>query len=134
MAINRSMKILIADDQASVRVILRNILIQLGFKNIIEANDGTTALGALRTQHVDFVITDWSMPKMNGLSLIKEIRGDKELKHIPVLMITAEALRPNIIAAIKAGANNYIVKPFYARTIAEKIQRIFDDVPNKQEE
>src|SRR3989339_1314870 len=125
MAANKDMRILVVDDFSTMRRIVKNILRQLGFNNVDEADDGSTALIKLNKEKFDFVVTDWNMPKMSGLELLKEIRGSESLKHIPVLMVTAEALQENIIAAIKAGVSNYVVKPFDAATIAEKMDKIF---------
>ena len=132
MAADRNMKILVVDDFSTMRRIVKNILKQLGFENIIEADDGTTALVKLKIDSdIEFVVTDWNMPKMTGMQLLETIRaggveGDLDhMKDIPVLMVTEEALQENIIAAIKAGVNNYIVKPFDAKTLAEKIDKIF---------
>lgn len=119
------MHILVVDDFSTMRRIVKNILRQLGFNNISEADDGTTAMAKLKQDKIDFVITDWNMPKMTGMELLKEIRTDPNLKAIPVLMVTAEALQENIIAAVKAGVNNYIVKPFDAKTLSDKIAKIF---------
>lgn len=123
---NKDMKILVVDDFSTMRRIVKNILRQLGYNNVIEADDGTTALAKLKAEPVDFVVTDWNMPKMTGLELLKEIRADDQMKDIPVLMVTAEALQENIVAAIKAGVNNYIVKPFDAATMSDKIDKIFN--------
>jgi two-component system chemotaxis response regulator CheY len=123
---NKDMKILVVDDFSTMRRIVKNILRQLGYNNVIEADDGTTALAKLKAEPVDFVVTDWNMPKMTGLELLKEIRADEQMKDIPVLMVTAEALQENIVAAIKAGVNNYIVKPFDAKTMSDKIDKIFN--------
>ncbi|OGG95055.1 MAG: histidine kinase [Candidatus Lambdaproteobacteria bacterium RIFOXYD12_FULL_49_8] len=125
MASNKDMRILVVDDFSTMRRIVKNILRQLGFNNVDEADDGSTALIKLNKEKFDFVVTDWNMPKMSGLELLKEIRGSESLKHIPVLMVTAEALQENIIAAIKAGVSNYVVKPFDAATMSEKIEKIF---------
>jgi two-component system chemotaxis response regulator CheY len=125
MAANPKMSILVVDDFSTMRRIISNVLRQLGYENIIEAEDGTKALAVLETQPVDFVITDWNMPQMSGLDLLKAIRANKDKKHIPVLMVTAEAMQENIIAAAQAGVNNYIVKPFDAKTLSEKINKIF---------
>lgn len=125
MAANKDMRILVVDDFATMRRIVKNILRQLGFDNVVEADDGTTALTKLQNEKIDFVITDWNMPKMSGLELLKAIRSSDNLKDIPVLMVTAEALQENIVAAIKAGVSNYVVKPFDAATINEKMQKIF---------
>ena len=125
MAANKDMRILVVDDFSTMRRIVKNILKQLGYNNVSEADDGTTALAKLKTEPVDFVVTDWNMPKMSGLDLLKEIKSDDDLKDIPVLMVTAEALQENIVAAIKAGVSNYVIKPFDAATMAEKIDKIF---------
>jgi len=120
-----NIKILIVDDMATMRRIEKSLLMQLGFKNIDEAEDGKVALQKLRQGDYDFVLTDWNMPNMTGLELVQEIRKDPKLKHLPVLMVTAEAKKENVLAAIKAGVNNYVVKPFTAETLKEKIEKIF---------
>lgn len=120
-----SMKILVVDDFATMRKIIRNLLTQLGYKNVFDADDGTTALEQLKTDKFDFIISDWNMPKMSGLDLLKSVKANDDLKNIPFMMVTAEALKENIIAAIQAGANDYIVKPFNASTLEEKIKTIF---------
>lgn len=125
MAANTKMSILVVDDFSTMRRIISNVLRQLGYENITEAEDGTKALAILDTQQIDFVITDWNMPQMSGLDLLKAIRANKDKKHIPVMMVTAEAMQENIIAAAQAGVNNYIVKPFDAKTLSEKINKIF---------
>jgi two-component system chemotaxis response regulator CheY len=125
MAPNLKMSILVVDDFSTMRRIITNVLKQLGYENILEAEDGTKALSILESQSVDFVITDWNMPQMSGLDLLKAIRASKDRKNIPVLMVTAEAMQENIIAAAQAGVNNYIVKPFDAKTLADKINKIF---------
>lgn len=122
---DQNMKILIVDDFATMRKIVRNLLNQSGFKNIHEADDGTTALAKVKKEKFDFVLADWNMPKMSGLMLLKKAKADKELKDIPFLMVTAEALKENIIAAIQAGASDYVVKPFNAVTLENKIKKIF---------
>lgn len=122
---DREIKILVVDDMATMRRIIKGLLEQLGFKNIDEAEDGKVALQKLKTTKYDFVITDWNMPNMTGLELVQEIRKDPELKHLPVLMVTAEAKKENVLLAIKAGVNNYIVKPFTAEVLKEKIEKIF---------
>lgn len=125
--LDKNMNILVVDDFSTMRRIITNVLRQLGFDNILEAEDGSKALEVLEAEKVDFVITDWNMPQMSGLDLLKAIRAsdDEERANIPVLMVTAEALQENIIAAAKAGVNNYIIKPFDANTLAEKINKIF---------
>ena len=125
MPADKKMKILVVDDFATMRRIIKNILRQIGYTNILEADDGSTALAILKKEKVDLVITDWNMPKMSGLELLKAIRSDESLKDIPVMMVTAEALKENIIEAVKAGVNQYIVKPFTAQTLQEKINKIF---------
>ncbi len=127
MALNKNMQILVVDDFSTMRRIITNVLRQLGFDNIVEAEDGAKALHILEGEQVDFVITDWNMPQMSGLDLLKAIRGNDNAskKDIPVLMVTAEALQENIVMAAKEGVNNYIIKPFDAKTLAEKIDKIF---------
>lgn len=119
------MKILIVDDFATMRKILKNILKDLGYTDILEAEDGDVALEILKKEKVDLVISDWNMPNMDGLSLLKAIRSDEALKDTPVLMVTAEAQKQNVLEAVKAGVNNYIVKPFTPEVIKEKISKIF---------
>jgi len=126
-----STKFLVVDDMATMRRIIRSLLEQLGYKSIDEAEDGVEALKKLRSQNYDFVITDWNMPNMTGLELVQEIRKDSQLKHLPVLMVTAEAKKENVIAAIKAGVNNYVVKPFTAETLKEKIEKVWDAISKK---
>ncbi|MDH4249152.1 MAG: chemotaxis response regulator CheY [Deltaproteobacteria bacterium] len=125
MSVNPKMKVLVVDDFATMRRIITNVLKQLGYENIFEAEDGSKALQILETEKIDFVITDWNMPQMSGLDLLKAIRASEDKKMIPVLMVTAEAMQENIIKAAQAGVNNYIIKPFDAKTLAEKIQKIF---------
>lgn len=120
------MKILIVDDFSTMRRIIKNLLRDLGFNNTQEADDGSTALPMLQKGDFDFVVTDWNMPGMQGIDLLKAIRADQHLKHIPVLMVTAEAKREQIIAAAQAGVNGYVVKPFTAATLKEKLDKIFE--------
>jgi two-component system, chemotaxis family, chemotaxis protein CheY len=120
-----NMKILVVDDFSTMRRIVRNLLKELGFSNVQEAEDGVDALRKLRAESFDFVVSDWNMPNMTGIDLLREIRKDDALKHLPVLMVTAEAKRENIIEAAQAGANGYVVKPFTATTLDEKLQKIF---------
>jgi two-component system chemotaxis response regulator CheY len=120
-----NMKVLIVDDFATMRRILRNILKQIGFTDINEADDGSTALKELKKEKYDLILSDWNMPEMPGIDLINAIRADDELKGIPFVMITAEAQKDNIIGAVKAGVNSYIVKPFTAETIGEKLKKVF---------
>ena len=123
---DKNMKILIVDDFSTMRRIIKNLLRDLGFNNTHEADDGNTALPMLKNGDFEFVVTDWNMPNMDGLQLLQTIRSTPALAHLPVLMITAEAKKENIIAAAQAGASGYIVKPFTAATLAEKLQKIFD--------
>ena len=120
-----NMKILVVDDFSTMRRIVRNLLKELGFSNVYEAEDGVDALKKLRVEAFDFVVSDWNMPNMTGIDLLREIRKDATLKHLPVLMVTAEAKRENIIEAAQAGASGYVVKPFTAVTLDEKLQKIF---------
>ena len=124
---DQNMKILTVDDFSTMRRIIRNMLRQLGYTNIVEAEDGAEALSLLQREKVDFVISDWNMPNMSGLDLLKAIRADAHLKPLPVLLVTAEALKENVVEALKAGVNNYVVKPFTAETLKEKIDTIFKD-------
>ena len=119
-------RFLVVDDFSTMRRIVRNLLKELGFANVDEAEDGAVALQKLKSSPFDFVVTDWNMPNMDGLTLLQNIRRTPELKHLPVLMITAEAKKENIIAAAQAGANGYVVKPFTAATLAEKLDKIFE--------
>lgn len=124
--LNTNMKILIVDDFSTMRRIVKNLLRDLGFNNTVEADDGVTALPLLKRGDFDFVVTDWNMPGMQGIDLLRHIRADEQLKHLPVLMITAEAKREQIIEAAQAGVNGYIVKPFNAATLKEKLAKIFE--------
>ena len=119
------MKILVVDDFSTMRRIIKNLLRDLGLTNTFEADDGQTALPMLKDGDFDFVVTDWNMPGMQGIDLLKHIRADDRLKELPVLMVTAEAKREQIIAAAQAGVNGYIVKPFTAGTLKEKFDKIF---------
>ncbi|MBN8442688.1 MAG: chemotaxis response regulator CheY [Thauera sp.] len=120
------LKFLVVDDFSTMRRIVRNLLKELGYTNVDEAEDGAVALQKLNAGQFDFVVTDWNMPNMDGLTLLQTIRRTPQLKHLPVLMITAEAKKENIIAAAQAGASGYIVKPFTAGTLAEKLEKIFE--------
>ncbi|ADK85685.1 response regulator receiver protein [Desulfarculus baarsii DSM 2075] len=119
------MKILVVDDFSTMRRIVKNILRQLGFDNIVEAEDGEAAKAKLETERIDFVISDWNMPKMSGLELLKWVRSHDEFKDMPFLMVTAEAQKENVLEAVKAKVSNYIVKPFTAETLSDKIEKIF---------
>ena len=120
------MKILVVDDFSTMRRIIKNLLKDLGFENIQEADDGSTALPMLEQGGFDFVVTDWNMPGMQGIDLLRAIRADEMLKNIPVLMVTAEAKKEQIVAAAQAGVNGYVVKPFTAATLKEKLDKIFE--------
>ena len=122
---NPDMEVLVVDDASAMRKIVRGLLKELGFKHIREAENGQTALDELRRKRADFVVSDWNMPVMTGIDLLRAIRGDERLKNIPVLMVTAEAKQENIMAAVQAGVSNYIVKPFNAHTLQEKLNKIF---------
>ncbi|AKH65594.1 MULTISPECIES: chemotaxis response regulator CheY [Photorhabdus] len=123
---NKDLKFLVVDDFSTMRRIVRNLLKELGFNNVEEAQDGTEALTKIRSSQFDFIISDWNMPNMDGLELLKVIREDAQLAKIPVLMVTAEAKKENIIAAAQAGASGYVVKPFTAATLEEKLNKIFE--------
>lgn len=125
---NKDMKILIVDDFSTMRRIIKNLLRDLGFTNVKEADDGNTALPMLNSENFDFLVTDWNMPGMTGIDLLRAVRADERLKHLPVLMVTAEAKREQIIEAAQAGVNGYVVKPFTAQALKEKIEKIFERV------
>ena len=122
------MKILVVDDFSTMRRIIKNLLNDLGFMNIVEADDGNTALPVLKKGGIDFLVTDWNMPGMTGIELLKQVRADDKLNSLPVLMVTAEQKREQIVEAAEAGVNGYIVKPFTAQTLKEKMGKIFDRV------
>ncbi|MGH8806344.1 MAG: chemotaxis response regulator CheY [Noviherbaspirillum sp.] len=119
-------KFLVVDDFSTMRRIVRNLLKELGYTNVDEAEDGVMALSKLRSEPFEFVISDWNMPNMDGLTMLQTIRADATLSKLPVLMVTAEAKKENIIAAAQAGANGYVVKPFTAATLDEKLTKIFE--------
>lgn len=123
---NKNMKILVVDDFSTMRRIIKNLLKDLGFTSIQEADDGNTALPMLVQGDFDFVVTDWNMPGMQGIDLLRAIRANDNLKHLPVLMVTAEAKKEQIVAAAQAGVNGYVVKPFTAATLKEKLEKIFE--------
>jgi len=124
------MKILIVDDFSTMRRIIKNLLRDLGFTNTQDADDGSTALPMLKSGDFDFLVTDWNMPGMTGIDLLKAVRADPKLQTLPVLMVTAEQKREQIIEAAQAGVNGYIVKPFTAVTLKEKIDKIFERIEN----
>ena len=122
--IDTSIKVLVVDDFATMRKIEKNILGQLGIKNVDEADDGTTALPKVQQNSYDLILLDWNMPQMSGLELLKAIRSDPNTKDVPIVMVTAEALKDNIVAAAQAGVNDYIVKPFTAAVLEEKLVKV----------
>uniref|UniRef100_UPI001E3418FD chemotaxis response regulator CheY n=1 Tax=Thiomicrorhabdus heinhorstiae TaxID=2748010 RepID=UPI001E3418FD len=132
MQINRDMNILVVDDFSTMRRIVKNLLKELGFNNLDEADDGDTAWPMIQTGKYDFIVSDWNMPKMTGIELLKHVRADQNLKDLPFLLITAEAKRSQILEAAQAGVDGYIVKPFTAATLNEKIQKIFERMAQKQ--
>ena len=125
---DKNMKILIVDDFSTMRRIIKNLLRDLGFNNTHEADDGNTALPILKGGGYDFLVTDWNMPGMTGIDLLKAVRVDDNLKTLPVLLVTAESKKEQIIMAAEAGVNGYIVKPFNAATLSEKITKIFERI------
>jgi two-component system chemotaxis response regulator CheY len=124
--LDKNIKVLVVDDFSTMRRIIKNLLRDLGFTNISEADDGSTALPMLQGGDFDFVVTDWNMPGMQGIDLLRAIRADATLAHIPVLMVTAEAKKEQIVMAAQAGVNGYIVKPFTAATLKTKLDKIFE--------
>jgi len=128
--VSKDMKFLVVDDFSTMRRIIKNLLIDLGYANVTEADDGATALPMLQGGNFDFLITDWNMPGMPGLDLLKAVRADARLAKMPVLMLTAEAKREQIIEAAQAGVNGYVIKPFTAVTLKEKIDKILETRAN----
>jgi two-component system chemotaxis response regulator CheY len=120
-----NMKVLVVDDFATMRRIVKNILNQIGLKNIIEADDGSTALEVLKKDKVDLIMSDWNMPKVTGLGLLKAVRSDESMQDIPFLMVTAEGQKDSVIQTVQAGVSDYIIKPFTADTVKEKLERMF---------
>ena len=125
MAYDPNMRVLIVDDFSTMRCIVRNILRQLGFNNVVEADDGTTAWDTINREKIDFIVSDWNMPKMTGIELLRKVRSSEQYADTPFLMVTAEAQQENIIEAVQAKVSNYIVKPFTADTMKQKIDKIF---------
>lgn len=123
------MKVLTVDDFPTIRRIVKTLLRQLGYSNVMEAEDGQAALTKLKSEKVDLVLLDWNMPKMTGLELLKAMRADDTLRHIPVVMITAEGRKEDVLEAAKAGVSNFIVKPFTAEMLEEKLAKVFDKKP-----
>jgi len=126
--LDKNMKILIVDDFSTMRRIIKNLLRDLGFNNTEEADDGNTGLPKLQSGNFDFLVTDWNMPGMTGIDLLRAVRADDKLKSLPVLMVTAEAKKEQIVMAAQEGVNGYIVKPFTAQTLKEKIDKIFERI------
>jgi two-component system chemotaxis response regulator CheY len=127
------MKILIVDDFSTMRRIIKNLLRELGFSNTEEADDGKTALPMLQSGNFDLLVTDWNMPGMPGIDLLRAVRADEKLSALPVLMVTAEQKREQIVEAAQAGVNGYIIKPFTAQTLKEKLDRIFERIEGARE-
>ncbi|MBN2539855.1 MAG: response regulator [Deltaproteobacteria bacterium] len=124
MVVDKNIKILIVDDFGTMRKVIRNLLKQGGYTNIIEAEDGVVAFKEIKSQKIDFVISDWNMPNMTGYELLKAVRADDDLPRVPFLMVTAEALQDNVVQAVKAGVDDYIVKPFTSEVLGAKIEKI----------
>lgn len=125
---DKDIRILVVDDFATMRRIVKNLLKELGYTNIAEADDGSSALPMLKTGEFDFLVTDWNMPNMKGIDLLKAVRAEESIKSLPVLMVTAEAKKEQIIEAANAGVNGYVVKPFNAGTLKQKIEKIFERI------
>ncbi|MDR2825780.1 MAG: chemotaxis response regulator CheY [Deltaproteobacteria bacterium] len=125
MPFNPNMRVLVVDDFSTMRRIVKNLLRQMGLNNIVEADDGTTAWETLNKDKIEFIISDWNMPQMTGIDLLRKVRGSDEFSDIPFLMVTAEAQQENLIEAVQAKVSNYIVKPFTADTLKQKIDKIF---------
>jgi two-component system chemotaxis response regulator CheY len=128
MSVDKNMKIMIVDDYSTMLRILRNLLRQLDFNNVEEASNGDDALHKLRESQYNLIISDWNMTPMTGLELLKEVRADAKLKHIPFIMVTAESKTDNVIAAKQAGVSNYIVKPFNAETLKSKMASVLGPI------
>jgi two-component system chemotaxis response regulator CheY len=124
--VDLNMRVLVVDDFATMRRIVKNVLKQIGFTNILEADDGSTALAVLQQDKIDLIISDWNMPKVTGLDLLKAVRSDESMKGTPFLMVTAEAQKDNVIQAVQAGVSNYVVKPFTAEALQGKLEQIFN--------
>ncbi len=125
MTYDKGMRVLVVDDFSTMRKIIKNILRQLGFTNIVEADDGSTAWETLNKDNIEFIVSDWNMPIMTGIELLRKVRGSEEYADLPFLMVTAEAQQENIIEAVQAKVSNYIVKPFTPETLGQKIDKIF---------
>lgn len=127
MAVNKNMRILVVDDFQTMRRIVINLLKQLGFSNVTEAGDGQQALEKVKGEQIDLIISDWNMPNMTGIDFLRLIRADERNKAVPFIMVTAEGKKENVIAAVQAGVNNYIVKPFNAATLKEKMVKVIGE-------
>ena len=132
MAIDRNMKILVVDDFSTMRRIVKSLLTELGFSEFDEADDGSTAWPLIQTGKYDFIVSDWNMPEMTGIELLQRVRASESLKHTPFLLITAEAKRSQILDAAQAGVDGYIVKPFSAATLNNKIEKIFERIGERK--
>jgi len=130
--VDQNMKILVVDDFSTMRRIVKNLLRQIGYANIEEAEDGAQAYSKLKNGGFGFVVSDWNMPNMDGLDLLKKVRSDPELKDLPVLMVTAEAEKEKVITAIQAGVNNYIVKPFTGEVLKDKMDKIIEKLQTQK--
>ncbi|PPR08576.1 MAG: Chemotaxis protein CheY [Proteobacteria bacterium] len=124
MAVDKNMRILVVDDFQTMRRIVINLLKQLGFSNVVEASDGREALDKVKTDKIDLVVSDWNMPNMTGIDFLRELRADEKYKTLPFIMVTAEGKKENVIAAVHAGVSNYVVKPFNAATLKEKLIKV----------
>ena len=127
MAVNKNMRILVVDDFLTMRRIIINLLRQLGFNNVVEAADGKQALDKVLEGGIDLIVSDWNMPNMTGIEFLKHVRADENTKKIPFIMVTAEGKKENVIAAVHAGVSNYIVKPFNAATLKEKMSKVIGE-------
>ena len=126
--IDTSLKVLVVDDMSTMRRIIKNVLKQIGFTDLVEAENGQDALNKLKAGDIGFIVSDWNMPVMQGIDLLRAVRADADLKHLPFLMVTAEAQKDNIIEAVQAGVSNYVVKPFTAEALQAKLEKIFANV------
>jgi len=126
--IDTSLKVLVVDDMSTMRRIIKNVLKQIGFSDLVEAENGQDALAKLKAGDIGFIVSDWNMPVMQGIDLLRAVRADAELKHLPFLMVTAEGQKENIIEAVQAGVSNYVVKPFTAEALQAKLEKIFANV------
>jgi two-component system chemotaxis response regulator CheY len=125
MAVDTSIKVLVVDDFTTMRRIVKGVLKQLGFSDIIEAEDGVAALEELKKEKIGLIVSDWNMPNMTGLDLLRAVKGDDKLKDIPFIMVTAEGQKDNVVEAVKSGVNNYIIKPFTPEIFSEKLEKVF---------